>query len=337
MEIKSCENDSNCVTVRDPSPGHYPMGLGRSLDLRWMEKMAGGKGEPNDGTVYSNALRTRFARKHLIKVSIRVWWPYYYRMFCVWMIMEVTGMDVAMFLSASCTLGLYCEASEHAQDHFHPLTDQAVSPIWWHRLVSGRCEGASLRNIIPVSRSSTLCSQSPCHSLVDVSHLASLAKARCKHIEQFIDVAYMMAMSDGNPVNLSGASGPPPLEQKALIAVGQVAMATDHGGGKTMLTGGEGFPIGGQPLGKREEAAMETWTSAHCTGRLQGSATRVRGDKTGVRLSTLIAAQCTTLSTAGCSTAQGGMNLAVSLVHPCPQEPKQVVEGHGGLFEGREL
>ena len=57
MAIKSCESDSNCVTMRDPSPGHCPMGLGRSLDLHWMEKMVGGKRETNDLTVYRNALR----------------------------------------------------------------------------------------------------------------------------------------------------------------------------------------------------------------------------------------------------------------------------------------
>ena len=32
-----------------------------------------------------------------------------------------------------------------------------------------------------------------------------------------------------------------------------------------------------------------------------------------------------------------GMNLAILLVHPCPQEPKQVVKKCGGLLEGREL
>ena len=37
-----------------------------------MEKMAGGKGETDDQAVHGSALRTRFARKHLIKVSIRV-------------------------------------------------------------------------------------------------------------------------------------------------------------------------------------------------------------------------------------------------------------------------
>ena len=36
------------VIVGDPSPGHCPMGLGRSLDLRWMEKMVGGKRELDD-------------------------------------------------------------------------------------------------------------------------------------------------------------------------------------------------------------------------------------------------------------------------------------------------
>ena len=43
MAIKSCRSDSHGVTAYDPSPGHCPMGLSRSLDLRWMEKMAGGK------------------------------------------------------------------------------------------------------------------------------------------------------------------------------------------------------------------------------------------------------------------------------------------------------
>ena len=48
MAIESCESDINCVTVRGSSPKHCQMGLVRRLDLRWMEKMAGGKGEPDD-------------------------------------------------------------------------------------------------------------------------------------------------------------------------------------------------------------------------------------------------------------------------------------------------
>ena len=38
MAIKSCGRDSHGVTVCDPSLGHSLMGLGRSLDFRWMEK-----------------------------------------------------------------------------------------------------------------------------------------------------------------------------------------------------------------------------------------------------------------------------------------------------------
>ena len=41
MAVKSCGSDSHGVTVCDPSPGHCPMGLGRSLGLRWMEKVVG--------------------------------------------------------------------------------------------------------------------------------------------------------------------------------------------------------------------------------------------------------------------------------------------------------
>ena len=38
MAIKSSGSDSHGVTVLNPSPRHCPMGLGRSLDLRWMEE-----------------------------------------------------------------------------------------------------------------------------------------------------------------------------------------------------------------------------------------------------------------------------------------------------------
>ena len=40
MAIKSYGSDSHDVTVRDPSPGHIPMGLGRSLVFCWMGKVA---------------------------------------------------------------------------------------------------------------------------------------------------------------------------------------------------------------------------------------------------------------------------------------------------------
>ena len=43
MATKSYGSDSHGVTVCDPSPGHSPMGLGKSLDLGWMEKVVGSK------------------------------------------------------------------------------------------------------------------------------------------------------------------------------------------------------------------------------------------------------------------------------------------------------
>ena len=70
MKIKSCERDSNCVTVRNPSPGHCPMGLGKSLYCAGWKKMAGGGVEVDDQTVYCNAQRTSDERKQLIRVAI---------------------------------------------------------------------------------------------------------------------------------------------------------------------------------------------------------------------------------------------------------------------------
>ena len=65
MAIKSCGSDSHGVTVRDSSPGHCPMGLGRSLDLRWMGKVAGGGIEVDNQTVCCNALCTGINRSKL--------------------------------------------------------------------------------------------------------------------------------------------------------------------------------------------------------------------------------------------------------------------------------
>ena len=62
-------------------------------------------------------------------------------------------------------------------------------------------------------------SQFPGLSLVDVSRLAILDKAHCKHIERFISVTCTMAMNDGNHVSLSGVLTPS-RERGELIAVG---------------------------------------------------------------------------------------------------------------------
>ena len=53
------------VIVGDPSPGHCPMGLGRSLDLRWMEKMVGGKRELDDRVVCCKVPRTEITAGQL--------------------------------------------------------------------------------------------------------------------------------------------------------------------------------------------------------------------------------------------------------------------------------
>ena len=70
--------------------------------------------------------------------------------------------------------------------------------------------------------------QFPGQSLVDVSHLAILAKAHCKHLEQFMGVTCKMPMNDGNHVSLfamSASFG----EREELIAMGQMAMAIGLG------------------------------------------------------------------------------------------------------------
>ena len=64
--------------------------------------------------------------------------------------------------------------------------------------------------------------------------------------------------------------------------MGQMAMAIDHGGQRTMPTGGAGSSIGGWPSETREEATMERGRSARCTGHLRGSVERA-GQKKMVR------------------------------------------------------
>ena len=70
MAIKTCGSDNHGVTVRDPSPGHSPMGLGRSLDLRWMENVAGGGIEVDDLTVCCNVLCTGVNKRKLSVASV---------------------------------------------------------------------------------------------------------------------------------------------------------------------------------------------------------------------------------------------------------------------------
>ena len=67
-----------------------------------------------------------------------------------------------------------------------------------------------------------------------------------------------MATPKDTRSTLSGELNPPG-GRGELIAVGQMAMAIDHGGRRTMPTGGVGSSIGGWPSRTREEATMGAW------------------------------------------------------------------------------
>ena len=54
------------IIIGYPSPGHCPMGQGRSLDVRWMEKMVGGKRELDDRVVCCKVPRTEITAGQLI-------------------------------------------------------------------------------------------------------------------------------------------------------------------------------------------------------------------------------------------------------------------------------
>lgn len=109
-------------------------------------------------------------------------------------------------------------------------------------------------------------------------------------------------------------------ERGELIVVGQMAMATEHGGQQTMPTGGMGTLNGRRPLGSQEEVAMGAWTVCSLQGLRQRVSKADVGKEKGARLFCQTAAQNTAQSTASCSIAQQGLNLAFSLVHPLPDK-----------------
>ena len=86
----------------------------------------------------------------------------------------------------------------HAHDHLDPFAGNALPPTRGRRLAVGERQKMSWRDVGLVSRIYTVSSQFPGQNLVDISHLAILAKARCKHIERFIGVTCTVAMNDGN-------------------------------------------------------------------------------------------------------------------------------------------
>ena len=76
-----------------------------------------------------------------------------------------------------------------------------------------------------------------------------------------------------------------------MIVVGQVAMATNHGGQQTMLTGDAGSLIGGRPSGAQEEAVTGTWTACLLHGAPLGVGKANEGRTNGVQMSNLTAVQ----------------------------------------------
>ena len=76
--------------------------------------------------------------------------------------------------------------------------------------------------------------------------------------------------------------------------MGQVAMATDHGGRRTMPTGDAGYPIGGRALETLEEPVTGAWAvrPLHRAPRDVGGADKER--ERGARFYSQTAAQSTT-------------------------------------------
>ena len=88
-----------------------------------------------------------------------------------------------------------------------------------------------------------------------------------------------MATPNDTRLTLSGELNPPG-GRGELIAIGQMSMAIDHGGQRTMPTDGAGSSISGWPSGTWEEATMGAWT-VHPLYRAPpgvGGASEAKGD-----------------------------------------------------------
>ena len=101
-----------------------------------------------------------------------------------------------------------------------------------------------------------------------------------------------MATPNGTESTLSGELYPPG-GRGELIAVGQMAMAIDHGGRRTMPTCGAGSSIGGWLSGTREEATMGAWTVRPLYRAPPGVGGASEGGKDGTPFSCQTAAQST--------------------------------------------
>ena len=105
-----------------------------------------------------------------------------------------------------------------------------------------------------------------------------LAVVHCKLTDRNVVKTCTMSMSDGVRSTLSGLLGPAG-ERGESIAVGQVAMATDHDSQRIALTGGAGSPMGGRPSGTREDVATGEWMVRPLHGAPQGVNRAVEGGK----------------------------------------------------------
>ena len=107
-----------------------------------------------------------------------------------------------------------------------------------------------------------------------------------------------------------------PRERGELILVGQVAMATDHGGRRTMPTDDAGSLTGGRSSETREEVLTGAWTVRLLHGALREVDGTDEEREWGARFCSQTTGQTTKQSTTSCSTTQRRVDLAFSLVHP---------------------
>ena len=89
-------------------------------------------------------------------------------------------------------------------------------------------------------------------SFVQVSQTAISSVRHCKHIGLSLTSNSEHGYTERHPIDSLGPVGHL-REMGESAAVGQVAMATDHGGRRTARTGGVGCSIGEPPSGLRED------------------------------------------------------------------------------------
>ena len=194
---------------------------------------------------------------------------------------ESTRVDVTMFSSAPSTLWLYVATSVRAQDHLHPLAGCAPPPTRWRRIASRKCEEPFRGDVNPLSSGPTSRDWFPGYVLVSLSQKAIVAVLHCHRCGQFFVQAYEMSMNKEGRSTLSGPM--PPLWGAWGVdrCAGQVAMAIDRSGRRTMPTDGVGSPIGCPPSGLRADVGTESRTVRPLHGAPRGDCGVEKGGKDG--------------------------------------------------------